>query len=384
MKKQIMLGGLLLLLGSCTPQKKANDPNAIDIAVSLEHLTELKTSQLGKQIRYIPLETTDSSLIGNSYSIKLSKDHIFVSTNGRCLSFNKQTGKYLGSIGHKGEDPQGYSNANCFIHPHTNNLYFYRQPDKLVKYDTKGNYLGQVHLPQKISPSLYFTFSDSLILAHYGEGIGQPQASALLYFNEQGEVKDSLPEFANPGDPMGMQDGTMTVLPIDQPSLWLNNGSIRFRKAFNDTIYDIKGHEATVHTTFHTGQWHFPAEKMGQKEDTDNYIVITGILETPKHLFFISLQGLYDKRKPFYGIYDKEKHITYMNDANVGLTDDLTHFMPFYPITCTEEGEYAALLEIGKIDEWMDKNPGIVQEGKLSFLQEINEESNPVCVIVEP
>lgn len=410
MKKQIMLGGLLLLLGSCTPQNKANDPNAIDIAVSLEHLTELKTSQLGKQIRYIPLETTDSSLIGNSYSIKLSKDHIFVSTNGRCLSFNKQTGKYLGSIGHKGEDPQGYSNANCFIHPHTNNLYFYRQPDKLVKYDTKGNYLGQVHLPQKISPSLYFTFSDSLILAHYGEGIGQPQASALLYFNEQGEVKDSLPEFANPGDPMGMdqissinvfkqlpgnaniggliyinyQDGTMTVLPIDQPSLWLNNGSIHFRKAFNDTIYDIKGHEATVHTTFHTGQWHFPAEKMGQKEDTDNYIVITGILETPKHLFFISLQGLYDKRKPFYGIYDKEKHITYMNDANVGLTDDLTHFMPFYPITCTEEGEYVALLEIGKIDEWMDKNPGIVQEGKLSFLQEINEESNPVCVIVEP
>lgn len=156
MKKQIMLGGLLLLLGSCTPQNKANDPNAIDIAVSLEHLTELKTSQLGKQIRYIPLETTDSSLIGNSYSIKLSKDHIFVSTNGRCLSFNKQTGKYLGSIGHKGEDPQGYSNASCFIHPHTNHLYFYRQPDKLVKYDTKGNYLGQVHLPQKISPSLYF------------------------------------------------------------------------------------------------------------------------------------------------------------------------------------------------------------------------------------
>lgn len=44
-----------------------------------------------------------------------------------------------------------------------------------------------------------------------------------------------------------------------------------------------------------------------------------------------------------------------MNDATVGLTDDLTHFMPFYPITCTEEGEYAALLEIGKIDEWMDK-----------------------------
>ena len=73
-------------------------------------LTELKISQLGKQIRYIPLETTDSSLIGNSYSIKPSKARIFVSTIGRCLSFDQQTGKYLGSIGHKGEDPKGYSN----------------------------------------------------------------------------------------------------------------------------------------------------------------------------------------------------------------------------------------------------------------------------------
>lgn len=95
MKKQIMLGGLLLLLGSCAPQNKANAPNAIDIAASLEHLTELKISQLGKQIRYILLETTDSSLIGNSYSIKLSKGRIFVSTNGRCLSFDKQTGKCI-------------------------------------------------------------------------------------------------------------------------------------------------------------------------------------------------------------------------------------------------------------------------------------------------
>ena len=65
---------------------------------------------------------------------------------------------------------------------YTHLLYFYRQPDKLVKNDTKGNYLGQVHRPQKISPSLYFTFSDSLILAHYGEGIGQPQASACLLY----------------------------------------------------------------------------------------------------------------------------------------------------------------------------------------------------------
>ena len=123
--------------------------------------------------------------------------------------------------------------------------------------------------------------------------MGMDQISSINVFKQ-------LPGNANIGGLIyiNYQDGTMTVLPIDQPSLWLSNGSIRFRKAFNDTIYDIKGHEATVHTTFHTGQWHFPAEKMGQKEDTENYIVITGILETPKHLFFISLQDYTTRENP--------------------------------------------------------------------------------------
>ena len=85
-----MLGGLLLLLGSCTPQNKANDPNAIDIAVSLEHLTELKTSQLGKQIRYIPLETTDSSLIATPIpSSYLKTISLSLPTDDACHSTNK-------------------------------------------------------------------------------------------------------------------------------------------------------------------------------------------------------------------------------------------------------------------------------------------------------
>ena len=133
-KTTILSASLLLLLSSCTPTKTTNNLNAIDIAGSFEHLTELKVSQLGKNIRYVPLETTDSSLIGNSYNIKLLKDKILVATEGSCLAFDKQTGKYLGTIGHKGGDPEGYSEVVYYIHPQTGILYFHRQPNKLVKY----------------------------------------------------------------------------------------------------------------------------------------------------------------------------------------------------------------------------------------------------------
>ena len=128
MKTTILSASLLLLLSSCTPTKTTNNLNAIDIAGSFEHLTELKVSQLGKNIRYVPLETTDSSLIGNSYNIKLLKDKILVATEGSCLAFDKQTGKYLGTIGHKGGDPEGYSEVVYYIHPQTGILYFIANP----------------------------------------------------------------------------------------------------------------------------------------------------------------------------------------------------------------------------------------------------------------
>lgn len=91
MKTTILSASLLLLLSSCTPTKTTNNLNAIDIAGSFEHLTELKVSQLGKNIRYVPLETTDSSLIGNSYNIKLLKDKILVATEE--LSGIRQTNR---------------------------------------------------------------------------------------------------------------------------------------------------------------------------------------------------------------------------------------------------------------------------------------------------
>ena len=52
--------------------------------------------------------------------------------------------------------------------------------------------------------------------------------------------------------------------------------------------------------------------------------------------------------------------------------------------TSSQQGEYASVLEIGDIQEWLDEHPETVKEGKLNFLKKINEDSNPVCVIVEP
>lgn len=417
MKKQIILGGLLVLLASaCSAPNKTDNPNTIDIAGSFEQLTELKVSQLGRHIRYVPLETTDSSLIGNSYSIRLLKDRILVTSGNHCLAFDRQTGKYIGNIGHKGDDPEGYSEAMFYIHPQTGTLYFHRQPDKLVKYTPNGEFQGEAVLPQEITQSFYATFSDSLIIGHYeGPITFSSSGNRLIYSDEKGEKRDSVNPFIR-NSPiissteiasigifkgksgkkiLGMlgyngvfylecKNGKKHCIPINYPTLWHCGNDLHFRETFADTIYTIKGNTATPYLTFNTGKWTLPPEKTGEKDGTEEYITVSYIMETPQHILFECIQGIYSRNTLFTGIYNKADGTTRMNKAKTGFTDDLSQFMPFFPETSSEQGEYASLIETGEIEQWLDEHPETIKGGKLSFLQTIDEDSNPVCVIVEP
>ena len=119
MKTWIIWGIMLLAMmwSACSSGQGEKTQGVIDVSSAFENLTELKVSQLGKTVRYVPLETTDESLIGATAALHLLKDKILVVTEGKCMSFDKTTGKYLGNIGHTGDDPEGYTYATCYINP---------------------------------------------------------------------------------------------------------------------------------------------------------------------------------------------------------------------------------------------------------------------------
>ena len=67
MKKEWLYAvGLVCLVSACTgtPQSSADDELcSIDVAGAMEKPAELKLSELGSDVRYVPLETTDSCLV---------------------------------------------------------------------------------------------------------------------------------------------------------------------------------------------------------------------------------------------------------------------------------------------------------------------------------
>ena len=84
MNKRNWLGSIIAsLLIACSPvtQKEKAD-GQIDVLPEYENLTELKVSHLGKSIRYVPLETTDSSVYFGNKGVLL-EDKILVSMDAR-------------------------------------------------------------------------------------------------------------------------------------------------------------------------------------------------------------------------------------------------------------------------------------------------------------
>ena len=152
MKKRNLLhsGALALLLAACstTPQSGKQE-GQIDIVPAFENQTELKVSHLGKNIRYVPLETNDSSLIGNSWSIRLLEDKILVST---------KEGNYV-----------------PFIHPQTGDIYFNRTPEKMIRFNQDGKYSNEeermhIHVVKAENEAKFWLEPSIELAENYGFG----------------------------------------------------------------------------------------------------------------------------------------------------------------------------------------------------------------------
>lgn len=110
--------GLVCLVSACTgtPQSSADDELcSIDVAGAMEKPAELKLSELGSDVRYVPLETTDSCLVGGSPNILLLNKEIVVFSRQTCFIFDKESGKFLSKVGHLGDDPEAYSTRRLLI-----------------------------------------------------------------------------------------------------------------------------------------------------------------------------------------------------------------------------------------------------------------------------
>jgi len=414
-----IIGAMACLMAACSPaSQKGKSEGQIEILPAFENQTELKISHLGKNIRYVPLETTDSSLIGNGCKVKLLDDKIMVTYGMRgeshCFLFDKETGKFIREVGHKGNDPRGYSEPKAYVHPVTGNIYFHRVPNKLIKYSQEGTFLGEVEMPNGLPSGFYPLLTKNGMLVYEGETFNAQHQSKLYYLDEEkGKTGDiALPEVVNSEniDPSGIhsmsvfaggvevygllqqngaikiefKDETQGLFMYNYPALWAIGDDFHFHETFGDTIYQVKDHELEPYRIFDLGERHLPKAERGKKEGNEEKLTIVYVLETPDLIYFQCAKNLYNDCTMYNGLYRKSDETVMMNLTKEGFTDDLTGFAPFHPISSTKKGGFVGVLKIEDIQEWLEEHPEVKLEGTLAPLKDLADDANPVVVIVEP
>ena len=418
MRKHIWMGALCASMLMACSSGTENMQGQIDVLPAFENLTELKVSQLGKNIRYVPLETTDSSLIGGSCKVCLLEDKIMVTYGARseshCFLFDRETGKYIREIGHKGEDPRGYSEPKAYVHPVTGHIYFHRMPNKLIKYNQEGEFLGEVEMPNGLPSGFYPLLTKEGMLVYEGPAFNANHQSQLYWLDEaKGKTGDVvLPMVSNSEEikPEGIQSisvlraGSTTVgllgcngaimisfkddvkglYPINYPAVWEMEDGFRLHETFSDTIYQVKGLELEPYHVFNLGERRLAPADRGKKEGYEDKLSITYVLETNHLIYFQCAKNLYGDFSFYNGLYQKSNGEVVMNKVEDAFTDDLTGFVSFTPMAHGKKGEFVGVLTIDQIQEWQEEHPDATLEGVLAPLKDLDYDANPVVVIVEP
>jgi hypothetical protein len=411
--KLLFTGMVLFFLFSCkSGENGAADSKAIDVEHALQNITRLKVSDFGRTVRYIPLETTDDGLVGGSPIVKVLRNHIVVEFRpGHCLLFDKENGRFVAEIGHQGQDPEAFTGSFSWTDEREEFLYFERRPSQLIKYDMEGNFCGKTEFSPSEIASFYLITDEEII--GYFDGLNSTGQWLLGLFDREGHLKDTVPPLyprahVVPDEVAGVsilrgsatrygnwtrtgaviinyKNDAKQIIAPNAARMWKNSGQIRLKEDFADTLYTVSaGGRLIPSIVFHTGEYHWPVEEKMSKKHGSERIFISDVSENNSFIFFQCILGLYTDNPVLYnGLYDKETGVTKLGRHSDGIEDDVTRFMPFSPLGLSTAGEFVSLVEAGDVMEWLEKHPEAIDNEQLSFLKELDEDKNPVVILVE-
>lgn len=401
------------ILTGCAPDKgmRSDKTAVVDVASAIDNPTSLTTSQLGGSISYVPLETTDSSLIGNRWTMSATDDKLIVSNfspKRNIMVFDLRTGKFLNTIGQAGNGPEEYMNPYHVVDPSTGRIYISASTGKgYLTYDTEGNFKGHV-MKGFAQNSPLNVVSDSLLIFAEDPTFDKSRSKTIRTFDAAGNQVDTALIFKNqsvqpiPDSFDGPTDYKRYASPFrhsmyEYPEVENNGNKYIFtltrlypagkethlREYYCDTIYRLIPGGVEPAVIFDMGEHTFSVSDVNRRIISNSHIILTDIVETPEKVIFGVSKGWMgdDDHKEYIGIHDLTSGQTFMTGVDDGIKDDLGNFMPFSPLLVTPGGAVIGVLLMDDIENWMEENPGAQRP---EWLDRLHPEANPILVIIQP
>lgn len=151
LKKNILKCILPCILFGCTSNKDnmSGDLPVIDVTKEYKEIS-LDVHEIA-DVEYIPLETTDSSVMWRDFQYVVSDDYVIADDTQYIFFFDRKTGKFIRKFGYIGDGPEEYTrNYNSVVDLKTQECFIYDMiKNNLLVYDFHGRFLRKhsIHKP---------------------------------------------------------------------------------------------------------------------------------------------------------------------------------------------------------------------------------------------
>ena len=373
----------IFLIVSCDNKKDVLSPKVIPLASAVGNYSVLNLSEYATEIRYIPLETKDSVLIGVIRQIVYENERILIlDYSSNCFLFDNN-GKFLCKIGQMGQGPEDYiSIGQVSIHE---NLIYLIGFDKMLIYDIDGHLVGTNNLLSDDISAEYdrmgsgmvvplkkdtFVMNVCRMMGYYPKAIlfETYQSGVKLIKEYQNYIKiDKLPPGIMSSDELGI--------------MYSYKDEVRIFKIINDTVFSIgKSMEMKDAFIFDLGKYKPTLSFIEGKEARDNrfdyskkFITLRNIFESNNYLFIdfnfgnhspepierISSGGNPYTANYMYSVFNKftgelilmKQHIK----GKFGFKNDLDNGPVIWPHSVSSKNELVTYISVEEYLDYYDK-----------------------------
>jgi len=366
---------------------------SLESAIGNERVVYL--SEVASAVDYIPLETSEESLVGMARHIMLENDVIYLpeGSGTQKLSRFSLSGEYLGSVGKRGRAFGEYVRLDGFSFDYDYQAgieMIYDRGNKLIEYYPDGS-IKEITVESPIGKNFSVNFikkhGDIYIAAI---GIDGTKTQDLIFLDSCGTLIGDFPDGYSKGDYQEKVGGTLreggmivSFSPITSLTpLYRYKEQLMILNGSKDTIFSFKSNSTVANVRYVVDMGKF----INEKDEFGSLLikfVASFTRESNKHLF---MTFNLDKYKPALNkeflvrvLFNKETNQTTVLINS--LVNDIDGGPSFWPQHISRDGKMVSV--IGAID-FIDA----AKESKSQKMKEVattlTEESNPVVMVVTP
>ncbi len=370
-------------------KKKVELPYEIGLKEKLNHTENIPLSILGKQLKYIVLETSPDCLLRKIDHIVFTDNFIFISDFDALYKFGRD-GSFIQKIGKTGRGPGEYRNVFTFaLDKLQNKIYLYNW-GIMQEYDFDGNYIKSLDVKKLVSTQYIIHNSDEFIF-HIGNApeYSNPIEYSLIVTDTNAKPIASFINYHKRKSKPGIT--------IAKSPFYIFRGQLRFMEYSVDTLYTVVSDRLKPYAIFDLGRFKMnpdpliPLDESGKNKvlkQLNNKIWIRDILEDTDYLYINLAYGFTDSLK--LGIFNKhDKSIIYLNGS--GFINDLDGGVRFWPkyiyndrvlVDYVKAYDFKATF-LDKTSPDFKEKYGEKYTKLINIADKLNDESNPVLMIMK-